>query len=57
MLDKESSKARDLPVDVIRDFLIDPAGRTAVMNHGKVFVIELVQTVRIRTGETGVEAV
>jgi DNA polymerase-3 subunit delta' len=39
-LDKEKSKARDLPVDVIRDYLVDPAGRTAVMNHGKVFVVE-----------------
>jgi DNA polymerase-3 subunit delta' len=39
-LEKESSKARDLPIDVIRDFLLEPAGRTAVMNHGKVFVIK-----------------
>ena len=39
-LEKESSKARDLPVDVVRDFLIDPASRKAVMGRGKVFMIE-----------------
>ena len=39
-LDKESAKARDLAVDVVRDFLIAPANRKPVMNRGKVFVVE-----------------
>src|SRR5688572_2616112 len=33
-------KAIDLPVKVIRDYLIDPAGRKSVMGRGKVFVVE-----------------
>jgi nitrogen regulatory protein P-II 2 len=36
---------------------ISNVARTGKVGDGKVFVIELVQTVRIRTGETGVEAV
>jgi DNA polymerase III subunit delta' len=39
-LEKEDSKARDLPIDVIRQYLVEPAGRTPMMNGGKVFVIE-----------------
>ena len=31
--------------------------RTGKIGDGKIFVIELEQAVRIRTGETGVEAV
>ena len=36
---------------------ISNVARTGKIGDGKVFVTELVQTVRIRTGETGVEAV
>jgi DNA polymerase III delta' subunit len=39
-LEKEAAKARDLTVDVVRDYLIGPANRKAVMNVGKAFVIE-----------------
>src|SRR3954471_24763569 len=39
-LEKESSKAKELPVDVIRLHLIHPAGLKAAMNRGKVFVVE-----------------
>jgi DNA polymerase-3 subunit delta' len=34
------SVARDLSIHVVRDHLIAPAGLKAVMNHGKVFVVE-----------------
>ena len=43
-LEKEKAKARDLPVDVVRDFIIGPASRKAVMGGGKVFVIEEAET-------------
>ena len=36
---------------------ITNVARTGKIGDGKIFVIELQQTVRIRTGETGVEAV
>ena len=39
-LDKESAKARELAVDVVRDYLIGPANRKPLMNRGKVFVVE-----------------
>jgi DNA polymerase-3 subunit delta' len=39
-LEKEGVKARDLAKDVIDHHLIEPAGRKAVMNRGKVFVVE-----------------
>lgn len=39
-LDKDTSKARDLTVPVVREWVIGPASRTSVMRHGKVFVIE-----------------
>jgi DNA polymerase III delta' subunit len=39
-LDKETSKAKELSVHVVRDFLIGPANRKPVMNRGKVFVVE-----------------
>lgn len=39
-LEKKDAKARDLPVDVVRDFLIGPAGRKPVAGVGKVFVVE-----------------
>ena len=36
---------------------IASAARTGKIGDGKIFLSELVQTVRIRTGETGAEAV
>ena len=36
---------------------ISNVARTGKIGDGKVFVLELSQTVRIRTGEVGVEAV
>jgi DNA polymerase-3 subunit delta' len=39
-LEKESSKAKALPVDVVRDFLVAPANRKPSMGRGKVFVVE-----------------
>jgi DNA polymerase-3 subunit delta' len=39
-LEKDTSKARDLSIDVIRDYLVEPAGRKAAMGRGKVFIIE-----------------
>lgn len=39
-LDKESSKARDLPIDVIRQYLVAPAGLKSAMGRGKVFLVE-----------------
>ena len=39
-LEKEKSKAIDLPVDVIRDYLVAPANLKPNMNRGKVFLIE-----------------
>jgi DNA polymerase III delta' subunit len=37
-------KAIDLAVKVIRDYLIDPAGRKPVMGRGKVFVVKQAET-------------
>src|SRR5690242_18748355 len=39
-LEKDTAKARDLTIDVIRDYLVAPANLKAVMNRGKVFVVE-----------------
>lgn len=39
-LEKDTSKAIDLAIDVIRDHLIEPAGRKAMLANGKVFVLE-----------------
>jgi DNA polymerase-3 subunit delta' len=39
-LEKEKSKAIELPKDVIVDFLVAPANHTAQLNRGKVFVVE-----------------
>jgi DNA polymerase-3 subunit delta' len=36
----KDSKARDLAVEVIRDFLNEPAARTSVLGLGKVFIVE-----------------
>jgi nitrogen regulatory protein P-II 2 len=36
---------------------ITNVARTGKIGDGKIFVLELKETVRIRTGETGVEAV
>jgi DNA polymerase-3 subunit delta' len=40
----KDAKARDLSVDVIRDFLVVPAGLSPQMGHGKVFIIEEAET-------------
>ncbi|HSI36736.1 MAG: hypothetical protein ACAI43_01150 [Phycisphaerae bacterium] len=42
--DKKDSKARDLSVDVIRRFLLEPAALKPVMNRGRVFVVEEAET-------------
>src|SRR5439155_6006107 len=39
-IEKKKSKAIDLSVDVIRNFLVEPANLKASMNRGKVFVVE-----------------
>jgi DNA polymerase-3 subunit delta' len=39
-LEKESVKARDLTIDVIRRFLVAPANLKSVMGRGKFFVVE-----------------
>ncbi|HZZ41997.1 MAG TPA: DNA polymerase III subunit delta' [Tepidisphaeraceae bacterium] len=39
-LEKDTSKARDLPIAVIRDYLVAPANLKPTLNHGKVFVVE-----------------
>lgn len=39
-LEKETSKAKELPIKVVVDYLIGPANLKAVMNRGKVFVVE-----------------
>lgn len=36
----EDRKAIDLSIDVIRPYLVEPANRKAMLNHGKVFVVE-----------------
>ena len=43
-LEKETSKARDLSVDVVREFLIAPANRKATLMRGKVFLVEEAET-------------
>lgn len=43
-LEKEESKAIDLPIDVIRQYLVEPANRKSIMQRGKVFVIEEAET-------------
>lgn len=37
---KSTSVARDLPVDVVRQYFVAPASRSSAMGVGKVFVIE-----------------
>jgi DNA polymerase III delta' subunit len=39
-LEKKDAKARDLPVSVIREYLVAPAAMKPVMGRGKVFVVE-----------------
>jgi DNA polymerase-3 subunit delta' len=39
-LEKDTSKARDLTIDVVRRYLVEPANLKASMNRGKVFVVE-----------------
>ena len=43
-------------VDVAVEAILK-AAKTGIIGDGKVFVYDLEQTVRIRTGETGIEAV
>ena len=38
--EKEDAKAKALPVQVVRDFLVGPANRKSNMGRGKVFVVE-----------------
>ena len=51
----EAAVSDDLVERVIE--AVEAAARTGKIGDGKVFVLELSQTVRIRTGEVGVEAV
>src|SRR5687768_1745860 len=46
-IEKEDAKARDLPVAVVRDFLIKPANHKAAMMRGKVFVVEEAETMNV----------
>jgi DNA polymerase-3 subunit delta' len=39
-LEKEESKAKELTAPVIRQYLIDRANLTPVLNHGRVFIVE-----------------
>src|SRR5947207_1548289 len=39
-IEKETVKARDLSIDVVRQYLIGPAGMKTAMNRGKVFLVE-----------------
>lgn len=39
-LEKADSAARDLSIDVIRKYVVEPANRTAVLGRGKAFIIE-----------------
>jgi len=43
-------------VDKVADAILK-AAKTGNIGDGKIFVYDLLQTVRIRTGETGIEAV
>ena len=43
-------------VDQVTDAIVD-AARTGKIGDGKIFVTDLEQAIRIRTGETGPEAV
>lgn len=43
-IEKSEAKARDLSVDVIRDFLLEPASRSAQLGNGKVFLVEEADT-------------
>lgn len=47
--------ATDLVADVIR--VVSDAARTGQIGDGKIFVSPVEEVVRIRTGETGVEAI
>jgi len=39
-LTKEESKARDLTIDVVREYLLAPAGMRTAMGRGKVFIVD-----------------
>ncbi|MCH7821643.1 MAG: P-II family nitrogen regulator [Proteobacteria bacterium] len=51
----ELAVADDIADQVIE--AISNSARTGKIGDGKIFVTELVETIRIRTGETGAEAV
>jgi nitrogen regulatory protein P-II 2 len=51
----ELAVADDIAEQVIE--AISDAARTGKIGDGKIFVTELTQAIRIRTGETGIEAV
>ncbi len=51
----ELAVADDIADQVVE--AIASAARTGKIGDGKIFVAELAETIRIRTGETGVEAV
>lgn len=38
--EKSDAKARDLSASIIRDYVVEPAGKKPMMNRGKVFVIK-----------------
>lgn len=40
----DKSKAISMTIDVIRTALLEPAGLTAMLNHGKVFIVEQAET-------------
>jgi DNA polymerase-3 subunit delta' len=42
--DKEEIKAKDLAVDVVREYLVKPANQKRMMGRGRVFVVEEAET-------------
>jgi len=50
----EIAVAADIAVDVVN--AIASAAQSGAIGDGKIFVFDLEQVVRVRTGETGVEA-
>lgn len=46
-LEKEKSKAIELPINVVRQFLLEPASRKSILGRGKVFVVEQAELMSI----------
>lgn len=46
-VEKSEAKARDLSVDVVRDFLLVPASRSDQQGNGKVFLVEEADTMNL----------